>query len=319
MTPEPSMGATPIPSSSGIHERPTLPARLLERARRRYLAPLFIRLGYDLVPATPDWWHRPLSAREVERVITAAARSLASDLEHSNIEPRERLDLIVRDFWDLIPTCPVRQRRGGNGFNGALQLYALVRTLRPPVIVESGVFRGLTTWVMRQAHPEAQIFCFDPVLKELQYRDRHAVYVEDDWSAYDFGAVDLSMALAFFDDHISQAQRVIEAHARGVRQLVFDDNAASHRLHTHGGPAFPTIDMILSADAGAEPIRWLHNGREFVCRPGRAIEEARALIERAHAFDDLHAATGYSPARLCSVTLKPRARAPDPAQEELPR
>ncbi len=39
-----------------------------------------------------------------------------------------------------------------------------MRALNPEVIVESGVFRGLTTWVMRQACPQAEIFCFDPDL-----------------------------------------------------------------------------------------------------------------------------------------------------------
>jgi hypothetical protein len=47
----------------------------------------------------------------------------------------------------------VEARGGGGdqrvgGFNGALQLYVLMRALAPEVIVESGVFRGLTTWVM---------------------------------------------------------------------------------------------------------------------------------------------------------------------------
>jgi hypothetical protein len=289
--------------------------RLVERARRRYLAPLFTRLGYDLVPATPDWLHRPLSRREVERLVGAAAHSLATDLRESGIEPGESVEEIVHDFWQLIRACPVSQRRGGNGFNGALQLYTFVRTLGPPVIIESGVFRGLTTWVMRQAHPDARIFCFDPVLRELQYRDPEAFYAEGDWSTHDFSAIDLSRALAFFDDHISQARRIIEAHAKGVRHLVFDDNAASHRLHTHGGPAFPTIDMIVTSDGGAEPVRWLHNGREFICEPSAAMSEARVLIDHAHAFDDLHAATGYSPARLCSVTLTSRPCEPQAAQE----
>jgi hypothetical protein len=43
--------------------------------------------------------------------------------------------------------------------------------IRSQKIVESGVFRGLTTWVMRQACPQAEIFCFDPDLSGLRYRD----------------------------------------------------------------------------------------------------------------------------------------------------
>ncbi|MFC6747440.1 hypothetical protein ACFQFG_24970 [Methylobacterium persicinum] len=37
------------------------PPIVLERLRRKVLGPLFDRLGYDLVPASPDWSHRPTS------------------------------------------------------------------------------------------------------------------------------------------------------------------------------------------------------------------------------------------------------------------
>ena len=39
------------------------PPVMMERLRRKVLAPLFDRLGYDLVPAAPDWSHRPTSPR----------------------------------------------------------------------------------------------------------------------------------------------------------------------------------------------------------------------------------------------------------------
>jgi hypothetical protein len=279
--------------------------RGFERARRRWIGPFLGRLGYDLLPATPEWEHRPTSTREVEVLIGNAASSLERDFRRIGLEPAEPIEGIVRDFWRLIPSCPVRQRHGGNGFNGSLQLYAVARSLSPPVIIESGVFRGLTTWMMRQACPQAAIYSFDPVLKELRYRDPRARYVAGDWSAHDFGTLDLSKALAFFDDHISQAQRIVEAARRGIRHVVFDDNASSHKLHAHGGPAFPTVDMILSTPPGGPVIRWRRNGREFSYVPDEALAaKARDLIASAHSFDDLHEGTGYSPARLCYVTLK---------------
>jgi hypothetical protein len=278
----------------------------MERLRRRVLSPLFDRLGYDLVPATPDWTHRPLSPREVDTLIGAAAGSLALDFARAGLPTLPAYEGLVREFWELIPSCPVRQRRGGNGFNGCLQLFAIMRALEPAVIVESGVFRGLTTWIFRQACPDAAIYCFDPVLSGLQYRDERAHYSEEDWSAYDFAGVELEHAVAFFDDHVSQARRVIEADERGITRLVFDDDATSHRVHAHGGPAFPTIDMIL-AEPGTETVRWVRNGREFAYRPDEALaRKARDRIAAAHAFDDLHHATGYSPTRLAYVTLHRR-------------
>ncbi|WP_336485741.1 hypothetical protein [Methylobacterium nigriterrae] len=308
------------------------PPRLLERLRRRVLSPFFDRLGYDLVPASPDWSHRPLSRREVDTLIGAASDSLARDLAAARIAAPAIAD-DVRAFWDLIPASPVRQKRGGSGFNGALQLYVLMRALKPRAIIESGVFRGLTTWVMRRACPEAEILCFDPDLSGLQYRDPRARYSRRDWSEADLTGLDRAATVAFFDDHVAQGRRVLEARARGIGRLLFDDDAAAHRIHAHGGPAHPTIAMIeavkieavkieaarsaasvtsVTSVAGAretgfvggEPIRWLRNGRAFEQPVDDAIlREAGAGIALAHAFDDLHRATGYSPARLTYVAL----------------
>ncbi|GJD35835.1 hypothetical protein [Methylobacterium aerolatum] len=281
------------------------PPVVLERLRRKVLGPLFDRLGYDLVPAAPDWTHRPTSPREVARLLDAAADSLSADLAASGLTPDADIRALTETFWHLIPTAPVRQRRGGSGFNGALQLYVAMRVLKPRFVIESGVFRGLTTWIIRQACPEAAIFCHDPDLSGLQYRDARARYSREDWSRADWSRLDPAATVAFFDDHVSQARRVVEAHGRGITRLLFDDDVPAHRIHSHGGPAHPTIAMITSLDGDPEPIRWTRNGRPFEQPAGDELaRRAASLIARSHPFDDLHRATGYSPARLTYVALQ---------------
>jgi hypothetical protein len=67
--------------------------------------------------------------------------------------------------------------------------------------------------------------------------------------------------------------------------------------------------MILADPPEGEPIRWVRNGLEFSFSPDRTLGDVRRRIARAHAFDDMHGATGYSPSRLCYVTLKGAAEA----------
>jgi hypothetical protein len=280
------------------------PPVVLERLRRKVLGPLFDRLGYDLVPAAPDWTHRPTSPREVSLLLDAAAAILSADLAACGLRPDEDVRALAETFWHLIPSAPVRQRRGGSGFNGALQLYVAMRVLKPAFVIESGVFRGLTTWIIRQACPKARIFCHDPDLSQLQYRDPQARYSREDWSSADWSMLDPVASVAFFDDHVSQARRVVEARDRGLTRLLFDDDVPAHRIHSHGGPAHPTIAMITALDASPEPIRWTRNGRPFEQPAGDALaRQAAGLIARSHPFDDLHRATGYSPARLTYVAL----------------
>ena len=289
------------PRHSSMAERTR--RRVLEPIRRRTLGPILSRLGYDLLPAVPEWAHHPLSSREVGRLAAEAAGQLAADLAGAGLDVPRDLESIVRAFLGEIRASPVRQKHGGNGVNGALQIYAIARVLNPPVLIESGVFRGFTTWVLRQACPEARIFCFDPAPKGLQYRDPRAIYRARDWSEFDFKGVDLSAALALFDDHISQERRINEAAERGLRRLLFDDDSPAHCIHGQGGPAYPTVSMILAADPADEPVRWLRNGREFAWRPDAGTWAARARIAAARRFDDMHRITGYSPARLTYVRL----------------
>lgn len=275
-----------------------------DKWRRRLFGPLFARLGYDLVPAVPEWEHRPLSQREVNRLLDGATEVLGADLAASGV-PTATLDADVRAFWTLIGNAPVKQKQGGNGFNGSLQLFAIARAIQPDFIVESGVFRGFTTWILRQACPKVRIVSFDPVHDQIRYRDPNGELHAHDWSAHDFKGHDLAGALLFFDDHIDQARRILEAAERGARHLVFDDDTAGHRIHAHGGPAWPTVEMILDEQVEGEPVRWLRHGLEFSYNPDPALSaRVRSAITRAHAFADLHRETGYSPARLTYVQLK---------------
>ncbi|MEM9156633.1 MAG: hypothetical protein AAGB13_16640, partial [Cyanobacteria bacterium P01_F01_bin.33] len=75
----------------------------------------------------------------------------------------------------------VRQTRGGSGYNNAILLWSITRILDPILIIESGMFRGFTSWVLRQAAPRAEQYAFDISLDKLQYRAEGVKYYEHDW------------------------------------------------------------------------------------------------------------------------------------------
>lgn len=279
----------------------------IEPWRRTLIGPWLSKLGYDFQPNVPEWEHRPTSPAEQRRFAWAAAEALGADLAAAGLSTATPLVDLVGAFREMILESPVRQKHGGNGFNGALTLFVLLRAIDPALIVESGVFRGFTTWVARRAAPAARILCFDPVLSQRWHIDPEATYSDQDWASAALPAFDPARAVAFFDDHIDQGRRILEAAERGFRHLIFDDDAPAHQIHAHGGPAHPTVTMLLSGPPPTEPVTWLRNGRRFEWRPDASmVEKVRDRVASWRNMDDLHRATGYSPARMTYVRLKDR-------------
>lgn len=211
----------------------------------------------------------------------------------------------VGDYYRLFEKRPVRQSYGGSGFNAGLILFVAARLAAPRLIIESGTFKGFTAWVFRSACPEAEIHCFDITFAELAYKDPTIHYHEHDWMERGLGLARPEDTLCFFDDHVSQARRIIEAHERGFKHLIFDDNLPVHALHRDGTPAVPTIDMIFDEHlADGETIEWVSFHKKWVYRHDAAVaSDARRRIKQVVKAPALYDETGYAPANLTFVEL----------------
>lgn len=214
----------------------------------------------------------------------------------------------VLAFYSLAPNCPVRQSTGGCGFNAGLELFVTARLLGPPVIVESGVYRGFTTWVLRQAVPQAKILSFDIDLSRLRRTEEGVEYVQADISTYDFSALQKDDTLCFFDDHVSQVLRIGQAHSWGFTNLIFDDNLPAHGLHGDGLAPYPTVDMIFDDDfAEGELVEWKTNSLfQYKVRKADVVA-MRDKIIFAQRFPDLWWETGYRGSNLTYVRLRSAA------------
>ena len=254
----------------------------------------------DNVP-DPDAPRRSLSQslqsrldRELAAVICDAVRKDLSCAPHG---AEERAREAVFRFQTLYENRPVRDNAGGSGFNDSLWLFALTAALAPQVIVESGVHKGHSTWLFRQACPDASIFSFDVTMKNRAHVDEKTTYYENDWmeSALPFDPLP-ERHLIFFDDHINHAQRLREAYGRGFRQALFDDNFAAHNLYATGGPPVPSLAMLFDAElaAGTE-LAWTRNGKAYSYRfEGAEREEALGLVASMAMLPELAPITRYS-------------------------
>jgi hypothetical protein len=140
----------------------------------------------------------------------------------------------------------------------------MVRTLAPTHIVESGIFKGLGTWLLERAAPRAELYSIDPDPKSIVYRSTRARYFTRDFSEL---GLDLPRAttLLFFDDHQNALSRVELAREQRYLHLIFEDNYPAGRGDCYSlkqalmGVAPPApkglLERAKNALAGTSPAR----------------------------------------------------------------
>ncbi|KAF9690120.1 hypothetical protein SADUNF_Sadunf01G0162900 [Salix dunnii] len=152
-------------------------------------------------------------------------------------------DLIkgLEEFVPIYESRPIKNNMYGMGFDHSFGLWFIARWLKPDLMIESGAFKGHSTWVLRQAMPDTPIISLSPRHPE-KYLKKGPAYVDGNCTYFagkdfvDFGSIDwktvmkkhgitdLSRVLIFFDDHQNELKRVKQALNAGFRHLVFEDN-----------------------------------------------------------------------------------------------
>jgi hypothetical protein len=124
----------------------------------------------------------------------------------------------------------------------AFYLYYWVRELAPKLIVESGTWRGFSTWVLRQAAPRARIvsmdpifalgYCIDPAKLGKGYWPADLERTGSDFSCGGFEFIDKPVpSLVLFDDHQNKIFRLQQAIQKGFQHVIFDDNLPGQATH----------------------------------------------------------------------------------------
>jgi hypothetical protein len=274
--------------------------RRLERLARRVKRLLKGKRspGKPSDPRAADFASYMVSPKHVEALQRELAAVAWSFLAQTSLVPghvgQTDVGRLVSEFFSLYSSRPVTDNTGGSKFHNCFWLFLTTSILQPRLIVESGVWKGQTSWLFRAACPRASIHCFDISFKRLVYRDPSIHYVENDWKDAVFATVPRE-SLCFFDDHIDHAQRIREAHAKGFRLLLFDDNPPAHKVYSFGYPGVPTVDMIMDETlVDGEALEWFWQGesRRHVHRE-QDVVAARALIERYAIFPDVSTLTRY--------------------------
>ena len=135
-------------------------------------------------------------------------------------------------FISVYNNRPVMSNYGGTRIMHQFALWCFIKWIQPEYIIESGIYKGMGTWIIRQAAPNAKIILLDPATNTtLSYRDvkYDTIYLTGS-NFIDFNNVkwkellDPIKTLVFIDDHQNPIRRILEAKQFGFKHLIFDDN-----------------------------------------------------------------------------------------------
>ncbi len=235
-----------------------------------------------------------------DAAITQTVRAFFDGTESLRGTSSDVLRAQISEYRDVYLNAPVTMNKYGIHFATGLFLFLITRRRHPTLVVESGVYKGLSTYVLSSACPKAELHAFDPNLSELNFRSASATYHAIDWMDYDIRCNPMQSGLAFFDDHQCQARRIIEAYNRGFRHLVFDDGWPIEAVIGCGWPPIPSVDMVMNDFLEAnETIQWIEDGKIWTYVHDQQMQQlcakARTLISAAYDVPTLYRESGYEP------------------------
>ena len=104
-------------------------------------------------------------------------------------------------------------------------MYYMLKKIKPDFIVESGIFKGQSTWLIEKTLPEAKILSIDIDLNQREYisKSKNVIYSNDDFINHDYSYLP-DNSLVFFDDHQNALERIFAAYSFGFRHIIFEDN-----------------------------------------------------------------------------------------------
>ena len=137
---------------------------------------------------------------------------------------RDEIIASIPSFEKVYELRPIKENQGGMRAPHMFATWFIARKLAPKVIVESGILKGQSTWLLENACPDAKLISIDINLSNRAYTSDRATYYETDFSQIDFREIPVESTLAFFDDHQNSYVRLMQCKWLGIKDVIFEDN-----------------------------------------------------------------------------------------------
>ena len=129
----------------------------------------------------------------------------------------------LNDFSSLYKTRPIKNNKGGMLFTHMFYFYLILKNLKPELVIESGVYKGQSTWLIENTLPNSKIISIDIDLNKREYISKKSEYRSLDFKYNEFKNLP-DNTLVFFDDHVDHVERIKQSNFFGIKNIVLEDN-----------------------------------------------------------------------------------------------
>ena len=141
------------------------------------------------------------------------------------------------NFINIYEKRPIKNNKGGMLFPQMFSFFFLLKKLKPELIIESGVYKGQSTWLIENTLPNSEIISLDIDLNKREFISKKALYSNKDFRFHNFSNIPEN-TLVFFDDHVNHIERIIESKFFNIKHIILEDN------NSPGNGDFQTIKQL---------------------------------------------------------------------------
>ena len=132
------------------------------------------------------------------------------------------------DFISLYEKRPIKNNKGGMLFTHMFYFYLILKNLKPELVIENGVYKGQSTWLIENTLPNSKIISIDIDLNNREYISKKAEYRSLDFKFNEFNYLP-NNTLVFFDDHVNHLERLKQSNFFGIKNIILEDNYKSYQ------------------------------------------------------------------------------------------
>ena len=134
------------------------------------------------------------------------------------------------EFLTFYKNRPIKNNQSGMKIDHCYALFTLLKKIKPKYVIESGVWKGQTTWLIKNVLKNSKIFSIDIDLSQRDLIYKNVKYLEKDITKYNWSKLDKNKTLIIFDDHVCFSERLNFIKKNKFKHIIFDDNLPNHHI-----------------------------------------------------------------------------------------